>query len=56
MTADRKSAVLTVKNIWYEDRTRVTKRLESAMGRAIRRFAGFSSCSRIDRQDGIQNR
>lgn len=56
MTADRKNAVLTVKNIWYEDRTRVTKRLESAMGRAIRRFAGFSSCSRIDRQDGIQDR
>lgn len=56
MTADRKNAVLTVRNIWYEDRTRVTKRLESAMERAIRRFAGFSSCSRIDRQDGIQNR
>ena len=46
--ADRKTAALTVKNIWYEDGVRQTKKMASALDGAVRRLAGLNGCSRIE--------
>ena len=49
--ADRKKGVLVVKNIWYEEGVRRTKRLGSAVDRAVARLAGFNDCESIERLD-----
>ena len=51
-SADRKTKVLTVKNIWYEDGIRRTARLAQAIDRAIGRLARFNGCERTERLDG----
>ena len=49
--ADRKSDTLVVKNIWYEDGVRRTKKLSEAVGKAVDRLAAFNNCSRVSRMD-----
>lgn len=46
--ADRKTGVLTVKNIWYEEDVRRTKKMSEALQRSIRRFAKFNGCEKAD--------
>ena len=45
--ADRKTGTLSVKHIWYEPGVRQTKKLQAAMERTLRRFAGFNDCSKV---------
>jgi len=44
---DRKNQVLGVKNIWYEDGVRQTKKLESITRSCLKRFASFNECKDI---------
>lgn len=46
--ADRKNSVLRVKHFWPESGVRQTKKLNSAIGSAVRRLAKFNDCSRIE--------
>ena len=46
--ADRKSGTLFVKNVWYESGIRETKKLQSALRRTVRRFAGFNDCAAVE--------
>lgn len=41
---DRKTKTLIIKNIWYEDSVKQTKKLQAGMDRCIKRFAKFSGC------------
>ena len=47
--ADRKSGTLLVKNIWFEPGVRPTKRVQTAIDRALRRFARFNACTEVER-------
>ena len=49
--ADRKAGCLTVKNLWFEDGVRRTKRLTAAIDRAVRRLAAFNGCDAVCRAD-----
>ena len=49
--ADRKTAALSVKNLWFEPGVRRTKKLSAAMDKAVARLAEFNGCSRITRSD-----
>lgn len=44
---DRKSGVLQVRNIWYEDGVRETKALRANVERCMRRFAAFNGCAQL---------
>ena len=46
--ADRKRGALVVKNIWFEDGVKQTKKLQRAIEGAIRRLAKFNDCATID--------
>ncbi len=48
---DRRQGILIVKNIWYEDGVRQTKRMQQAIDRCLKRFAGFNDCLQISRQE-----
>lgn len=48
-TADAKQKVLTVKNVWLEPDVRQTKKLESAIDSAVKRFARFNGCDIVVR-------
>ena len=54
-SADRNNRTLIVKNIWFEPNVRKTKKLEGGIDSAIRRFARFNECDRVE-QDGGQDR
>ena len=45
--ADRKAATLVVRNIWYEDGVKQTKKLARAIEGACRRLAKFNDCVQI---------
>ncbi|MCR5005881.1 MAG: winged helix DNA-binding domain-containing protein, partial [Clostridiales bacterium] len=45
--ADRKNQVLLVKNIWFEEGVRRTKRLDHAIEMSIKRLARFNDCKEI---------
>ena len=45
--ADRKNKVLTVKNIWYEDGVRQTKKLNDAVMGALKRLAKLNGCAAV---------
>ena len=45
--ADRKAETLVVKNVWYEEGVRQTKKLDAAVDAAVGRLARFNGCSRI---------
>ncbi len=44
---DRKAGILTVKNIWYEDGVRQTKKLTAAVNGCLQRFARFNGCAMV---------
>ena len=46
---DRKAGILKVKNIWYEDDVKPTKKMESAIDGAIKRFAKFNEMKIIEK-------
>ena len=46
--ANRKARSLAVKNIWYEDGVRRTKKLQNAVEGCLRRFARFNDCDTIE--------
>lgn len=46
--ADKKTNTLTVKNIWYEDGVKQTKKLRMAIKGCIERLAQFNDCDRIN--------
>ena len=48
MVADNKSNILTVKNIWYEEDIKQTKKLRIEVDKCINRFAGFNGCNKIN--------
>ncbi len=54
--AEKRTGTLTVKNIWYEDGVRQTKKLEAAVEGCLRRFARFNACETIRRADGAAGR
>ncbi|MEA4823712.1 MAG: crosslink repair DNA glycosylase YcaQ family protein [Clostridiaceae bacterium] len=45
--ADAKSGVLTVRNVWYEEGVKRTKKLQDAVERRLRRLAQFNGCDRL---------
>ena len=45
--ADKKSGVLSVKNFWYEDGVRQTKKLSAEIAKCVKRFAKFNECRKI---------
>ena len=45
---ETKTHTLLVKNIWYEEGIRRTRKLDVAMERGIRRLARFNGCDRIE--------
>ncbi len=50
--ADRKNGKLSVKNIWYEDGVKVTKKLTNAVDAALLRLARFNRLKEIERLGG----
>lgn len=46
--ADKKADTLTIKNIWYENGVKQTKRLQTAIRRRVKRFAKFNECGKIN--------
>lgn len=46
--ADTKAGVLRVKNLWYEDGVRVTKKLARAIDARLRLFAAFNGCEQVE--------
>ena len=45
--AEKKTGVLTVKNIWFEEGIKQTKKLTAEMERCVKRFAKFNDCKEI---------
>ena len=41
---ERKTGTLTVKNIWYEDGVKRTKKMQTALDNCLKRFAKFNGC------------
>ncbi len=52
--ADVKTGTLTVKNVWYEDGVKRTKKLQTAVDGCLERFAGFNGCGKIVFGDGVR--
>jgi len=46
--ADTKNSTLIVKNIWYEDGIRQTKKIQAAVNSCMKQFAKFNECDVID--------
>jgi len=45
---ERKTKTLVVKNIWFEDGVRQTKKLQMELDKCLGRFAKFNECSKIE--------
>ena len=45
---DRKTGVLHVKGLWWEEGIRVTKKLNNMLERTLKSFAKFNDCKRIE--------
>lgn len=45
----RKTKTLTVKNIWYEDGVKPTKKLQTVISGCFERFASFSGCDNLQK-------
>ena len=45
---DRKTGVLHVKGLWWEEDIRVTKKLNKMLERTLKNFAKFNDCKRIE--------
>ena len=46
--ADRKTGVLVVRNVWWEDGIRRTKKLYSTLEQTLKKFAKFNDCKEIE--------
>jgi uncharacterized protein YcaQ len=46
---ERKTKTLFVKNIWYEDDVKQTKKLQAAVDSCLKRFAKFNGCVSVQR-------
>ena len=44
---DRKSKTLTIKNIWFEDSVKQTKKLQHEISKCLSRFAAFNGCGAV---------
>lgn len=51
--AERKTRVLVVKNIWYENGVKQTKKLRTALDDCFKRFAIFNGCETISIPDSL---
>ena len=49
--AERKTGTLAVKNVWFEDGVRRTKKLAQAVDGAVARLARLNKCEKIERKD-----
>ena len=47
---ERKMNTLVIKNIWYEDGFKLTKKTQSAIDSCLKRFSKFNRCNNIERQ------
>lgn len=47
VVADKKAKILTVKNIWFEERVKQTKKLLAEIEKCAKRFARFNDCDSI---------
>ena len=47
VACDRKSGILVLKNIWFEDGVNQTKKLQGAIDGCLKRFAKFNGCETI---------
>ena len=47
VVCERKTSTLIIKNIWYEDGVRQTKKLDAAISACIKRFAKFNGANSI---------
>lgn len=45
---EKKSKKLIVKNIWYENNVKHTRKLDSSLENCIKRFAEFNECTSVD--------
>lgn len=45
---DRKTKTLIVKNIWYENGVRQSRKLSAALDKCVKRFAKFNECERME--------
>ena len=45
---DSKNKTLIVKNIWYEDGVKPTKKLQAAVDKCLTRFMEFNGCEKLD--------
>lgn len=48
---DKKGKSLTVKNIWFEDGVKQTKRIQNAIDRCLQKFAAFNDCVSLKHYD-----
>ena len=48
--AERKTGTLAVRNVWFEDGVRRTKKLEQAVDGAVARLARLNKCEKIERE------
>ena len=49
--AERKTGTLAVRNVWFEDGVRRTKKLAQAVDGAVARLARLNKCEKIERKD-----
>ena len=49
--AERKTGTLEIRNVWYEDGVRRTKKLAGALDQAVERLARLNNCTGIERRD-----
>jgi len=45
---ERKTGTLIIKNIWYEDNLKLTKKIQAAVNGCLKRFAIFNGCCKIN--------
>lgn len=45
VVCERKIKTMTVKNVWYEDGVKVTKKLQGTVDTCLKRFARFNECN-----------
>jgi uncharacterized protein YcaQ len=45
---EKRTCTLTVRNIWYEDNAKLTKKLADAVGKCLGRFAKFNGCGTVN--------
>jgi uncharacterized protein YcaQ len=49
---DRKTKTLIIKNIWYEEDVKQTKKMQTMVDGCLKRFAKFNKCEQVKREKG----